>query len=264
MTDPLHPPSLRSPESNPPSLRSPESNPPSLRSPVLIPRRCARPDRVESPVASLAWERPLGPAPGHGRLLRVRGATDQAHPARAPGPRRRRRVARRGRRGQLRGARVRGALGHAHAPGTTHGGPAGRRTAPARRRLFGDERGGVRRGPRAGASARAAIGRRGVRGADRTCRRRRRDRVALLRGPACRGTRTHRPGRFARRRQRQADREDRVRTRETERRAGRLARRTAGAARRATGPQAVGDRAGGRGEAAQARRGNGGFVRGAA
>ena len=59
----------------------------------------------------------LGPAPRHGRVLRLGRAAHPAHAARAPGARRRARAAGRGRRRQLPGPGVRGPLGDADGPG---------------------------------------------------------------------------------------------------------------------------------------------------
>jgi|GEM_PF-5807402 len=127
-------------------------------------RTLARPER--NSIGGCGF--PLGAAPRHGRVLRVRRAAHPAHPARP---------ARAGRRigwtwcggwCQLRVAGVRGPVGDAHAPSASVDRCDGGRAAAARCGVRRRQPAGLPHRARHAARRRAAVFRRGVRGAGGT------------------------------------------------------------------------------------------------
>ena len=194
----------------------------------------------------------LGPAPRHGRVLRVGRAADPPDAARTPGARRRAGRTRCGGRRQLRVPGVRRAIGDADASGPPPDRRNGGGAAAPRRGLRRGQPPRARHGSRRRARSRAAVLRRGVRRARRTRRRHRGGRRGVLRGaeggyPRCDRARRVRRGRIG-----QADRQDRLRAGQTRRHPGGPPRRGTDAVGRPAGTPTVGDRSGRRGEAAPA------------
>ena len=108
---------------------------------------------------------PLGAAHRHGCVLRLLRAADPADAQRTPSAGGGSNGPRRGRRRQLRGTQVRGALGDADAPGGAPGGVEGGASGAAQAGLRGGVAAGVRGNRQARGRGGAAVHRRGVHGA---------------------------------------------------------------------------------------------------